>query len=398
MSRDSTPSFSAPSQMPLTEAGVVVNVSGSESTMADSIDFRQDAALAGATSVQSATSPPPALCPSPSSIEPLLESAPAEQRPYPKDGDGLGLHYTSNSTIFPPYHQYQTHCQQLHPRFIDAPPLSSPDYHHNFQHHYRVYSQQEEHPYYYPQSRVQGYHQYPAPGEDHDHSLPTPGHRIEGDYNHIHVSPFPLKAEDEQFPLYGSTCMPPDAAYHAPHHPNSLQQASGMQNKRRPTHQLSATSNSGYRKQDMRHPYHQQYQQYQQTQPHQSPVLPTVPPSPLTDKVGPLKGSTIFAPDAKIITDGSAPNYGRLPDGKIIELYPAMMRATQACELCRKRKAKVRTLCRVALLPGSADPCLLTRSARVQCLVSGAQRVRSPANTFDWTERRDSGRRPASMM
>ncbi|PWN33418.1 uncharacterized protein FA14DRAFT_185198 [Meira miltonrushii] len=33
-------------------------------------------------------------------------------------------------------------------------------------------------------------------------------------------------------------------------------------------------------------------------------------------------------------------SYGRLPDGKIIELFPAMMRTVQACEYCRSRKAK----------------------------------------------------------
>lgn len=38
----------------------------------------------------------------------------------------------------------------------------------------------------------------------------------------------------------------------------------------------------------------------------------------------------------------SALNYGRLPNGRIIELYPAMVRTIQACEYCRSRKAKVR--------------------------------------------------------
>lgn len=35
-------------------------------------------------------------------------------------------------------------------------------------------------------------------------------------------------------------------------------------------------------------------------------------------------------------------NFGRLPNGSIIELFPAMMRTLQACEYCRSRKAKVR--------------------------------------------------------
>ncbi|PWN88106.1 hypothetical protein FA10DRAFT_287662 [Acaromyces ingoldii] len=33
-------------------------------------------------------------------------------------------------------------------------------------------------------------------------------------------------------------------------------------------------------------------------------------------------------------------NFGRLPNGSIIELFPAMMRTLQACEYCRSRKAK----------------------------------------------------------
>lgn len=63
---------------------------------------------------------------------------------------------------------------------------------------------------------------------------------------------------------------------------------------------------------------------------------------------GPIATSSIFMantnnmPDLRLTPNAMHPgaSYGRLPDGKIIELFPAMMRTVQACEYCRSRKAK----------------------------------------------------------
>lgn len=63
---------------------------------------------------------------------------------------------------------------------------------------------------------------------------------------------------------------------------------------------------------------------------------------------GQIATSSIFMantnnmPDLRLNPSAMHPgaSYGRLPDGKIIELFPAMMRTVQACEYCRSRKAK----------------------------------------------------------
>lgn len=63
---------------------------------------------------------------------------------------------------------------------------------------------------------------------------------------------------------------------------------------------------------------------------------------------GQIGSSSIFMTNANTMPDmrlnpgamHPGASYGRLPDGKIIELFPAMMRTVQACEYCRSRKAK----------------------------------------------------------
>jgi hypothetical protein len=77
--------------------------------------------------------------------------------------------------------------------------------------------------------------------------------------------------------------------------------------------------------------------------------------------------------------------YGRLPDGKIIELYPAMMRTIQACEYCRSRKAKCT----------GGSPCERCQKKNVKCeyaQLDKKRKVKTTTSQFDLSSAAANGR------
>lgn len=172
----------------------------------------------------------------------------------------------------------------------------------------------------------------------------------------------------------------------------------------RPSQYGSASSAGLSRGGASRHPY------YVPSQPQRSPLFTTSIGGSSGSGAHPLGSSIITAnpdslPDLRYGEGASAAasgglyhpvNYGRLPNGKIIELYPAMMRTIQACEYCRSRKAKVspekrqRLVCRLVWVMKRKDTHQINRanflsffisslpsyycSALVDCHATGARR------------------------
>lgn len=186
----------------------------------------------------------------------------------------------------------------------------------------------------------------------------------QGHHPLLSASLSPVEYEQKVFPQYPQhsnhhQMMPLSApsAYYSPHYQQSMQSPTFPSSikEERYQHYLAGPAPSVHqsRRSSYYHPYlapKQQYQQQlllQQQQARSSPVLTSFPsPSPTTPV--PIKASSIYTPGANMMPDVRfnnseypGTNYGRLPNGKIIELFPAMMRTIQACEYCRSRKAKV---------------------------------------------------------
>ena len=139
------------------------------------------------------------------------------------------------------------------------------------------------------------------------------------------------------------------ASYHHQSVPPSPATASSGKEHGYPYQHGTVANSPGGKRITAYHPYYvlSQQQQQQQQVPVQMTSSSRSPNQMDFVTSAPIKPSSIFTPNAHMLPDvrygamdGSAPNYGRLPNGKIIELYPAMMRTIQACEYCRSRKAK----------------------------------------------------------
>ncbi|CEH16942.1 transcription factor grt1 [Ceraceosorus bombacis] len=91
----------------------------------------------------------------------------------------------------------------------------------------------------------------------------------------------------------------------------------------------------------------------------------------------------LFTPVGAIGAHGTPHSHlGRLPDGRLVQLYPPVERASQACELCRRRKAK----CSGGM---QCDRCKKANKECVYAQVSPTKRYKEDRTTDTFT--RNSG-------
>jgi hypothetical protein len=305
----------------------------------------QQGVATGAVAAQSASPPPHVLQPSPSSGNDhqnasALEQSNSAHKQVADHNEAVPVPIHQQQQYQQQYYQ-QHHYQQHHGQYLSAPPLPPP------QHYHQTHIQQNSfagvrHDQHHRYPQIDGYQQHPAyAGHYYQPSPVSPHHGslMQGVPQYAYAPSISPTQRDMQLPPPDATYQPSGHTYYAPQYPRSMPTPSIRDD--RFANQMATTPVMESQRPRMYHSYHMSAQN--------SPGLPAsspLPMSPLPESEEKVKASTIYAPKAGM--DGTATNYGRLPDGKIIELYPAMMRTMQACEYCRSRKAKVRLFVSVA--------------------------------------------------